>query len=380
MSRDNFYNSTLEILSPHLIPQMKVLVIGNFTSFATTKPLVEVFIGLKRRGLDVVIMTASEGKIVDYLETNGLTIINHHPKKKIDNQSIKFIRSYLIDQKPQILFLWNSKSIANGVRAAKNINVSVVTYRGAAGLYWHDPTSFLTHLNPRVDKVVCLSHFVEKNVRSQMPYMKKKTVVISHGFDPIWYESTESKPIPDISMAEGSFVVGCIANHRPVKGVKYFIRALNHLSDVEHIRFLLIGNGFDKLLKDELVNLKYPDRISAVGYVEDIAELYKKINVFVQPSLKEGLGKSIAEAMCLGKPVIATRSGGPEELIEDGKSGFLINKKSPVEIAEKIQYLFENEQERKNIGMAAKVRITTKFSIDETVDKYYRLFESLATA
>jgi glycosyltransferase involved in cell wall biosynthesis len=358
---------------------MQVLIIGNFMSFTATKPLVEVYIGLKRRSLDVVIMTASEGEVVDYLRTKGVTIIEHHPQKKIDKKSIKFIRSYLIDNKPDILFLLNSKSIANGIKAAKNIDVKVVTYRGAAGLYWHDPTSFLTHLNPRVDKVVCLSHFVEKNVSSQMPYMKEKTVVISHGFDPEWYQSTENQHIPDIPIPEGSFVISCIANHRSVKGTKYFIRALNHLPDIEQMYFLLVGNGMAKLLRKEIVNLQRPERISAVDYVEDITELYKKLDVIVQPSLKEGLGKAIAEAMCLGKPVIAAKSGGPEELIENGKSGFLVNKKSSVEIAEKIQYLFDNEQQKNEMGHEAKKRITTGFSIGEATDKYYRLFKSLAT-
>ena len=356
---------------------MKILVIGNFSSFATTKPIVEMLIGLKNKGIDVEIMSADRGRVIDYLSSSGLKIIKHHPKKKIEPSAIKFIRHYLLEHSPDILFLLNSKSIANGIQAAKNVNVKVVTYRGAAGLYWRDPMSFLTHLNPRVDKVICISHFVERNVRKQMPYMRKKTHVIYYGFDPAWYNTDGSMDLFEYNIPKGAMVVGCIANNRPVKGVKYLIRAFKYLKNPQNVYFLLVGDGMAEELEHEKTRLDFSDHIICPGHIEDLGQFYNSIDIYVQPSLKEGLGKSIVEVMCSAKPVIATRSGGPQEIIENGKSGILVDKKSPRAIADEIENLIENKSFRTKLGQQGLARIKEHFGLEKSVDHYYNFFNSI---
>lgn len=359
---------------------MKILVIGEFPSSATSKPMAELFIGLHQKGIGVEIMCADKGRIVDLMKSAGVTIIDHHPGKKVDLNSTKFIRNHLEEHQPQILYLLNSKSIANGIRAVKSIDIKVITYRGAAGLYWHDPTSYLTHLNRRVDKVICNSKYVESNVKSQMPYMRKKTQVIYPGFDPSWYKIDQGRIITEFGIPEGATVVGCIANNRPVKGVKYLIRSMNYLKDAKNVYFLLIGTGIKEEFEKERSNCSFPDQIICTDHIEDINAMYNCFDIYVQPSLKEGFGKSIVEAMCNAKPVIATSSGGPEEIIVDGKSGLLVKKGSAKAIAEKIDVLIEDKIKRREIGEAGFKRITKDFSIEETVNKYFVFFNEIIDA
>jgi glycosyltransferase involved in cell wall biosynthesis len=93
----------------------------------------------------------------------------------------------------------------------------------------------------------------------------------------------------------------------------------------------------------------------------------------------EGISNSIMEYMALGKPVIATDGGGTKELVIDGETGFLIPQKSPKLLAEKIDYLLNNEPLRKRLGTKGKERIQKEFSLDKMVSEHIKLYEELLT-
>lgn len=356
---------------------MKILTVGHFNSFATSKPHVEMLIGLKKKGVDVKIVSSSRGPVIDYLKENGIEIFDHHPKKKVDRESVKYLRNLLDTLRPDIFFLLNSKSIANGIKAAKTAPVKVVTYRGAAGLYWHDPTSYLTHLNSRVDAIICVSDFVEQNVRKQFLFNKPRTTVISHGFDVSWYTWNEEDRLDIEGISSEDTVIGCVANVRPVKGVKYLVKAARKFKNNPNVKFLLIGSGMESLVRKEVGESAGKEQFVIPGFVENLKPYFRLMDIYVQPSLKEGSGKSIIEAMSNEIPVIATKSGGPQEIIEDGKSGLLVATRSSGELAEAIQRLMDSDDLRKQLGQGGKERIVNDFPIEKMISQYYEFFTEL---
>jgi glycosyltransferase involved in cell wall biosynthesis len=355
---------------------MKLLVVSNFNSHPSARHFVELIAGLQKKGIHVTIMSTSTGSATDYLLACGVKFIEHHPSKKFDLVSIRLIKGHLISGNYDILYLLNSKGIANGIRAAMSLPVKVVTYRGAFRMHWYDPFLYITHLNRRVDKVICLSEAVATHVKQLRTYMRAKTEVITHGFDPEWFKSDKVMDLSAYGIPESAFVIGCVANNRSVKGVKYLIRAMN-LLELQNYYMLLIGRGMDKELEKEKQRLVSPERIKCVGHIDELGAAYNAIDLYVQPSLMEGLGKSIAEAMCASKPVIATRSGGSETLIVNEESGILVKPKSSKAIADQIIRLFENPELRDELGRNALQRIKRHFSVQTSVDKHYDFFKSL---
>jgi len=89
---------------------------------------------------------------------------------------------------------------------------------------------------------------------------------------------------------------------------------------------------------------------------------------------EEGLSNSLIEFMAFGKPVIATKGGGTNELISNYETGFLIEPQNPVELASKINLLLNNRTLFTNIGQNAKMSIQTKFSLDKMTDTYIQLY------
>jgi len=95
--------------------------------------------------------------------------------------------------------------------------------------------------------------------------------------------------------------------------------------------------------------------------------------------LGEGFGIVTAEAMATGKPVIAVRRYGSIDLVSDYINGFLVDPKSPKQIAEKILWLIDNPKESKRMGMNGRKTVMDKFNLDKRIDKIVSLYKTLLT-
>jgi glycosyltransferase involved in cell wall biosynthesis len=108
-----------------------------------------------------------------------------------------------------------------------------------------------------------------------------------------------------------------------------------------------------------------------------MVKVYNACDIFLTPSRLEGFGLSVAEAMACGKPVVATNCSSLPELVEDNKGGFLCRVDNLNDFSEKIRYLGENEEERRNMGVFNRERVNQLFTIEKMVNNYIRLYRSL---
>ena len=108
-----------------------------------------------------------------------------------------------------------------------------------------------------------------------------------------------------------------------------------------------------------------------------LRELYQNARLFVLSSNEEGFGIVVAEAMACGLAVVATKCGGPEVLVEEGKNGFLVSINDYARMAEKIAYLLENVEIRKQLGLNARIIAEEKFSHAATGKRFLNAYENL---
>lgn len=156
---------------------IKVLVISSYEDvFNAVRPEGEIFIGLQKMGeVEIEVMTQGHTEYAQRFREAGIKVIDFQPKKKFDKTTVQFIRQILIEGKHQILHLFNNKAIVNGIRAAWDLPVKVVTYRGYLGnMEWYNPASYLTHLNPRIDKITAVSDAIRDDLRRQRWWSSRK--------------------------------------------------------------------------------------------------------------------------------------------------------------------------------------------------------------
>ena len=208
-------------------------------------------------------------------------------------------------------------------------------------------------------KVQTISNFLAEWTR-KMGY-KGKMEIIPNGVDMKRFQP----PLARTVLAKSSIVL--ITTSRLVKknGVGDIIGALKYLP--EHIKLKILGAGpLEENLKFKIKNLKLEDRVEFLGHVShyDISKYLHEADIFVRPSLSEGMGISFIEAMVAGLPVITTPVGGIVDFLRDGETGLFCEVRNPESIAVQVKKLMDNDKLRENIVKNARKMVEEKYDWD----------------
>lgn len=175
---------------------------------------------------------------------------------------------------------------------------------------------------------------------------------------------------------KGKFVVGHtgeLANGH--KGQLYLIRAARRLKEeAPDIHFLLLGQGEDEaMLKKEadgLLNVEFG------GFVDNVGDYLSVLNVFAYPSLHEGMGSAILDAMALGLPIVASNVGGIPDIVEHEANGLLVPPGDSDALAEAIMRVYRNTTLRTEMGRVSRERAKL-YTPERMTDKYVELYEEI---
>jgi len=359
---------------------VKILVISNYKDIVTTRPEGEIFVGLQKKGHDVTIMTHPEAELIPLLEEAGIKIIPFYPTKKRNSDSIKFIRKELIAGEYDILQMYTSVGYMNGIPAAKGLPVRVVLYRGFTGhIAWYDPSIYLKYFHPRVDGVVCNAEAIRELFVKHAPYAKHKFRTINKGHDVRWYDASKPIDLSPYGVKESDVNFICVANERPMKGIKYLLKATYELEPELPMNIFLVGNGMERPeLKKLWENSPMKDKIHILGYRKDIIDVVAACDVFVLASLwGESITKSVIQAMAIGKAPLITLIPGNRELIVNGESGVMVEKANSHALAEGISAYIKNPELKDVYGRNAKKRIEEVFKTGNTVIEYEKFYQEL---
>jgi glycosyltransferase involved in cell wall biosynthesis len=357
---------------------IRALIICSITDSASSKPDIELVIGLHRQGVELDVMIPAHSAYVTIFNKLGIRVYPDHPLKKLALRSIILIRKEIKQRKYGIIHLFNTKAVVNGSLAAIGLPVKVIAYRGAAGIYWYDPTAWLSHLNPRIDLLISNSRYVQQHMQQQLLFRPQKAVMIHKGMDVAWFKNIKPVPRKDLGIPDRAIIVGCVANVRRIKGVPYLIEATYHLNPELPVHILLIGSGMGSESNLRLIESSpFKERIHIVGFRNDVYEVIAACDIYIQPSLSESLSRSVMEAMCLGVPSIVSDIGGLIELVEHEKSGLVVKSGDPIAIAGAIEQLTNNPDLRKALAGDATKRMKEFFSMDNMVTNTRKLYEKI---
>lgn len=191
----------------------------------------------------------------------------------------------------------------------------------------------------------------------------KKVVVIPHGVN----LPNKVKPIPE------TFDVGYLGAVGPDKGVLYLLQAWEKLNYPDSR--LILGGAGTETLEPFIRQTANQGQFVLLGRIPDVADFYNSISVYVQPSVTEGFGIGVLEAMSHGRPVIASRGVGSADLI-DGSVGFTVPIRDPKAIAEKIDWFRNNREKIPEMGEQAR-RKAGEYTWYEIRRQYAGIFLSL---
>lgn len=188
---------------------------------------------------------------------------------------------------------------------------------------------------------------------------------------------------PEGFAQSGTFVVGTVGRMEAVKDQLTLVRAFIHLVQTEpktrkSLRLIIVGDGPLREKATSLLREAQAEQLSWLpGERADIPEIMRSMDLFVLPSLAEGISNTILEAMASSLPVVATRVGGNPELVDDGRSGRLVPPSDPVATAEAILSYLMNSDQKTLHGQVGRARIEARFSMETMVNGYLSVYDDV---
>jgi glycosyltransferase involved in cell wall biosynthesis len=170
-------------------------------------------------------------------------------------------------------------------------------------------------------------------------------------------------------------VIGSVGRLVSVKNYQLLLRAIARLPTDPPSRLLLVGEGPERPALAKLAaDLNLQDRVEFVGHSEDVPRLLQEMDIFVLPSLSEGMSNTLLEAMAAGAAVLASDVGGNREIIESERSGLLFPNTDVIGAAEQLRRLVSDPGLRADFAQAAVARVRRDFSIDAMLERYESLY------
>ncbi len=175
-------------------------------------------------------------------------------------------------------------------------------------------------------------------------------------------------------------LVGNVAALVPHKGQRYLIEAAHLVvQKIPDARFVIFGEGELREHLEHLVREHHLEKhVLLPGFRTDILGCIKGLDLFVMSSVTEGLGTSLLDAMACRKAIVATRAGGIPEVVDDRKTGLLVEPRNARQLADAIMRLLQDAGLRSGMAAAGYERVRTRFTVERMVAETARLYQRLS--
>jgi sugar transferase (PEP-CTERM/EpsH1 system associated) len=241
-------------------------------------------------------------------------------------------------------------------------------------------------LRPLIDRYIPLSRELEEYLCGAIGVQQDRIVSIVNGVDIDRFTPTISGPKSGLRRPlrlSDVMVFGTVGRMEPEKDQitlgKAFVRLAHRVDQVgATVRLVIVGDGSLRAKVQQIFDeAGVSGIVSFAGVREDVGNLLQTMDVFVLPSLAEGISNTILEAMATGLPVVATNVGGNPELVVHGETGYLVPKADPEAMADAMLRYVENRYLIRQHGAAARQRVVEGFSIKRMVERYLDVYDTL---
>ncbi len=321
------------------------------------------------------------GVIGEMIQQTGVEVIPLNALSHTFNmKTVNHIRKIIREKNIKILRSHQYHSNLYGRFAARLENVPCIV-PSIHNLYTRDKKIHRRIINNILSnyshKIITVSSAVKQDVIKYDHINEEKIQVIYNGVNLAEYQPESNTNLrKELKIPDDAIIIGNIARLSLQKGQKYIIEAIPEvIKQYKNCVFMFVGDGE---LREELVNhcktLNVSDNVIFTGFQIDVKKFLNIIDIFLFPSLWEGLGNSLLEAMAMEKPIIGTDIGPIQEIVTHKKNGFLIKTENHQDISGAILYFLKNPDFMTEISKNARKTVEENFDIKITAQRYMNLF------
>lgn len=231
----------------------------------------------------------------------------------------------------------------------------------------------------RVDAAFAVSEQLRTDLVRDLRLDESRFDVIHNGVDIRAFAPAGS--CLDERGSAGPLRIGTVGRLVPVKNYALLVRVFSRLPHEPRCQLVLVGDGPERASLERLAaDLGVADRLEFLGHRDDVPTILRSLDVFVLPSLNEGMSNTLLEAMAAGLPVLASDVGGNGEIIEPDKSGLLFPSQDIDSAVAQLRRLTESPTLRRTLGREGAERVRAEFSIEAMLRRYEHLYRKVWSA
>ena len=376
--------SPLEVQDSHCKVTVFLVTVGLGVG-GTEVQLMEIAEHLDRERFDVtVVALKGEGAIVGEMRKRGIKVVALNGAGKMDARVFFRFFSLVRTEQPDVIhsFLPLANYVGMIVGHMLRVSVLVASYRGVE----QRKNRFLAWVDRLVVRLAqattCCSDAVRRFAIERFGGETNKYITIYNGIDIERFCRVSTLSKSQLGLREGIATIGTVCRlEEPTKGLAVLLKGLAQLNQMPHIppfQLLLVGEGpAAKVLHQLSEKLELNEIVVFAGLRCDVEEILPLLDLFVLPSLSEGFGIALVEAMAAGCPVVATAVGGIPEVVETGRTGVLVPAGDSNALTDALADMLTDRFKARFFGREGQRWVATKFSVSTMVHHHEDLYERL---
>lgn len=366
---------------------MRILQISSAQSLGGgERHLADLTNGLAQRGHDVYVAVRPNSPLIK--ELTGLASVNITTlplRNSLDAISAQGLSRLVRKNKIQIIHAHMARDYPLAAYAKRtNAASSLIITRHV--LF---PLSRLHRITlSRAARIIAVSQAVATQIKADAIVPAEKISVVLNGIDTVKFSQVRAgfnrrQFLKSWQLPIDSLLVGSVGELTPLKGQAEILHAARQLlKQLPQTHFIIAGIDHSRekqhraQLEQLLKELDLKAHVSLVGWLDDLAELYCALDVFVSASHSESFGLAIAEAMASGTAVVATKTEGASELVRTRETGLLVPIGNVDALAESISQLLGDKEERVRLGVAAQEAAAANFSLERMIEETEAIYQA----
>jgi glycosyltransferase involved in cell wall biosynthesis len=232
----------------------------------------------------------------------------------------------------------------------------------------------------QTDRIIAVSRFVrEQLIEEGVKPERIQLVYDGFPFDSLGAKSDRAASRRRYGVEEDELLLGTIGQFSPEKGHEFLIRGFKKVSNIySHARLMIVGGGALGESYRRLVHeLQLHERVILPGFVPDLREVFSALDLFVFPSLKEGLGSTLLMAMAHQVPICASRTGGIPELVVEGETGFLFAPGDAQSLADTVLCALQSPPIARCLSANGLRLVEAQFPVERMVSETYDVYSNV---
>lgn len=362
------------------------LLITDFSHGGSERQFVEIATRLDPDRFRVTVgCIARRGPFLERLQTQGCTVHEFNfpslASLRAGEQALRLAR-LLRSQRTHLLHAFDFYTNLFSLPAAHLAGVPVaLASRRDTGAVWSPARRFALRQAFRLADAIVVNSEAARQALQAEGIPPERLRILRNGVDLVRFSpnGNRARLVRHLGLTDGTLLVATVSILRAEKDHESLLAAVPEvIRRVPCARFLIVGTGPTEAQLRALVAAQgLADHVMFLGDRTDIPELLQGVDVFVLPSLTESLPNALLEAMSAARPVVATAVGGIPEVVESGRTGFLVPPRRRELLADRIAFLLERPDVRAEMGQAARARVEAEFDIRQAVKRFESLYEEL---